>query len=138
MVKNSEAPKRSIWLQLYFVLASLLGLVCLVIGLSTGINTLLISTILKVETTRTFSPPPAPYIDPAVKSAMGSSPSAELNAKFQSWQDEYARWEKEQQLTDWETQERKRSLAWSIALLITGLPVFLLHAPMLFRSAKQL
>lgn len=135
MARSNSSQQATTWLtQLYFVLASLLGLLCLVIGIATLVNTLLMTYVVKVKAPR-YSQPPQPYVEVAQleKTTALSPDEKEALAR---WQQDYELWEKEQRDYDYEAENRRRSLAWSIALIITGAPVFALHAPRVFGHHK--
>lgn len=53
------------------------------------------------------------------------------------WEREFQAWQKDQQEFDYEAENRKRALAFSIAMLITGIPVFAAHAPWVFKRAAR-
>lgn len=129
-----KPQKLSLWLQLYFVLASLLGLVLIVIGLSSLVNTLLTSTVLKVPSPR-FNMPPQPYVETQrIKETEGLT--EEQKQALEKWQQDYERWQQEEAKRDYASEERKRALSWAIAMLVTGIPVFAVHAPYVFKKAK--
>lgn len=134
-MKTSVATKPTLWHQLYFVLASLLGLLCIVIGLSVFVNTLLSSTLFKVEEQR-YQIPPQPPIDAVMLSQVQNLDESQRQALTQ-WQQDYQNWQDEQQNYSWEAESRKRSFAWSLALLLTGVPVFALHAPIVFGWSRK-
>lgn len=134
-MKAVTAPKPTLWHQLYFVLASLLGLLCIVIGLSVFVNTLLSSTVFKVNEQRYQIPPQPPVDISGVKTDPALSESE--RAALAQWEVDYKNWQTEQQNYSWEDENRKRSFAWSLALLITGVPVFALHAPTVFGWGKK-
>lgn len=134
-MKAQTAPKTTVWHQLYFVLASLLGLLCIVIGLSTFVNTLLTSTVFKVTEQR-YQLPPQPPIDVEGLTQDQNLDDAQRQALTQ-WQLDYQNWQEEQQNYSWEEQDRKRSFSWSLALLLTGAPVFALHAPVVFGWSRK-
>ncbi|HYD34850.1 MAG TPA: hypothetical protein VD999_02185 [Vitreimonas sp.] len=135
MATKTSAPKLSLWNQLYFVLATLIGLICLVIGISSLVNTWLLSSFFKVEEPR-YSMPPQPYFD-TTQFEKGRDVTAEQKESLALWQAEYKRWEEEQKNFDYQAQQRKRDYAWAIALILTGGPVFALHAPVVFRRVKR-
>lgn len=136
VMKTSTPTKVSLWNQLYFVLASLLGLICLVIGVSTAINTVLITSLLKVKTVPTMPPNPVEIPDPKLGTREATL-TPEQQQALESWRMEYQQWQKTQASFDYEAEQRKRDLAWSIALIITGAPVFALHAPVVFRRGSK-
>ena len=133
-MKKISVSSFSVWLQLYFVCATLLGLVCLVIGVSTLINTFLTSTVFKVR--ENIAAPPQPYME-ITKLQEPANLTPEEKQALAQWQADYSKWQRNQASYDFEAENRKRSLAWSLALILTGAPVFALHAPVVFRKARS-
>ncbi len=132
MVKDSKV---SLWYQLYFVVATLIGLVCIVIGVSSLLNNVIITYVVPVKSVH-INPPPQPAID--TKMLLESEEvTPEQKQLLVAWETEYRDWEKTQKNYDYETENRRRSLASSVALLLTGVPVFMLHAPMVFKKARS-
>ena len=137
-----QPSRPSVWLQLYFVLASLLGLVLIVIGASTYLTTTLTQHYFKpVPPERPM--PPAPYVnEEALRMIEDKNLSAdsETEVAYQSWRSDYKMWQQDQQESpyDWEAENRKRTMAWSLAMLIVGAPVFLIHAPFIFIKMKSM
>lgn len=132
--KSPSSTKSSIWNQLYFVLATLIGLICLVIGVSTLVNTVIGTYILPVKTPR-FNAPPQPYVEIQTLNDRQDLTQDQRQA-LAAWQKDYQLWETEQKNYDYEAENRRRSLAWSIAMIVTGVPVFALHAPVVFKRAS--
>lgn len=125
------------WLQLYFVLGSLLGLVLIVVGSTTLLNVGLTSTILRPVNQQRFERmPPVPPVDVSEVAQNESLTQAERDA-LQAWEKEFVAWEQSQNEIDYEAEARKRSMANAIALLITGIPVFGVHAPWVFRKTRS-
>lgn len=130
----ADKSSPSIWLQLYFVCASLLGLILISIGSVTLINMTLNSTVLKVEST-VNQMPPMPYI--SSESITNNTQLSEEDKKaLQQWNQEYTRWQESESKRDYQAENRKQGLAMGLALLVTGFPIFTLHAPLLFRQFK--
>lgn len=134
---SSTFTTSSAWLQLYFVLASLLGLSTLVLGISIFINTLLNMTVLKPRPQRSM--PPTPYFSAEMEKFEkgGAEFTEDEKVTIDQWKQDYAMWEADHKDYDYETEGRKRSLAFAIALIAVGTPVFALHAPTLFKSARK-
>lgn len=129
----AEKSSASIWLQLYFVCASLLGLLLISIGSVTLINMGLNSTVLKVESTNQM--PPMPYLD-SDTIANNTQLTTEDKKALQQWNNEYTKWQESESKRDYQAEGRKQGIAMGLALLVTGLPIFFLHAPVLFRQFK--
>lgn len=135
MSTTKSQPKSSLWNQLYFVLATMLGLVFLVIGSATLLNTMISTYVLPVKTPQ-YNAPPQPYVE-VTKLSANEDLTEDQRQALVAWQADYKRWELEQKNYDYEAENRRRSLAWSIAMLVTGLPVFALHAPVVFKRAAS-
>ena len=133
-MKQTSSPKASLWNQLYFVLATLLGLLCVVIGATTLLNTWLTASIFKVEEPR-YNMPPQPYVE--TDRYQDSATTPQQKEDLARWQQDYKQWEEEQKNYSYEEMNRRRNYAWSLALLLTGAPVFALHAPTVFKRAKR-
>lgn len=147
MVKNQKKsrkllvsmPKSSstfpVWVvQLYFVLASLLGLVMLVVGSSIGINALLSQHVFVPR--QRISPPPRPFVldQPNIDT---SNLSEEQQTALSEWQADYDAWQKTENEIDYEEESRKRTFAAALGMILVGAPVFLLHVPFVFRQARK-
>jgi hypothetical protein len=135
MAKAPQATKLSIWFQLYFVAATLIGLICLVFGSSSLINTLLTSTVFQVKSQKYSMPPQPAVFDKSVYNEGELTESQRI--ALENWERDYQSWQDEQKNYDYEAESRKRSLAWAVALIVTGIPVFALHAPVVFRKTKE-
>jgi hypothetical protein len=130
-MKQSFSP----WLQLYFVLASLLGLILIVIGTVTLINTGLNATVLNTPESAYRPGPPGPYLDVA-KLENNESLSDEEKASLAQWQADYKAYQENESKRDYELEGRKQAISFSIAMLVTGIPIFAVHAPVIFRQVK--
>lgn len=127
-----STPSR--WLQLYFVLAALLGLMLTAIGASMLVNTYLNDTILKVEQ-RGFVPPPQPAIEMS-KLEDQKDLTAEQKQALEQWQTEYKQWQESEKNRDYEAENRKRTYASAISFLVVGIPILLIHAPWIWRKSR--
>lgn len=121
------------WLQLYFVLAALLGLVLTAIGASMLVNTHLSSTVFKVESQR-FSPPPQPALE-MTKLDDKELTEAQKEALVE-WEKEYKIWQESEKNRDYEAENRKRSYATAISFLVVGIPILLFHAPWIWKRSR--
>lgn len=142
------------WLpSLYFVLASLIGLICMVVGSVMILNTLLTQFVF-VPIKRPLSPAPFPPLDeqvtrPAVPTALTpktSTPGAatasvtlspEEQAALERWRVDYTTWEQQEKNYDYEKEDRKRTYANALALLVVGLPVFVFHVPQIMNRKNR-
>lgn len=133
----ADTSKPSLWLQLYFVLASLIGLIMLVVGSSSLINTALTSTLLKTNTGNFQSQPPQPYLVSDKLEGMQDELSEEDRQALAQWRQDYKNWQDTEAKRDYQKEQRNQSIAWALALILTGAPVFFIHAPFVFRQAKH-
>ncbi|MCD8484845.1 hypothetical protein LRY65_02265 [Candidatus Woesebacteria bacterium] len=135
--KKSSSDKETttpMWIQLYFVLASLVGLVILIIGSSVGLNALLSQYVFPLQP-RT-SAPPVPYVlQKTVSDAEGLT--VEEQQLLDQWEQDYQRWLEEDSKIDYELENRKRTYATALAMILVGGPVFLIHVPFVFRQIKK-
>jgi hypothetical protein len=124
------------WKTLYFVLATLLGLVLIVIGVVSGVNTALTTYVFPI---RSF-PQSRPY-DPPVVDVKKLEASEELTAEqkkaLAQWEQDYKNWQDTESKYDYEAENRKRTIANAIAMILAGVPVFVLHAPHVFMSERK-
>lgn len=128
---------KAFWLQLYFVLASLLGLFLIAVGSVILINTTLAQTVFKVESQNYRPVPVQPYISPeAIESNTELSEGDKQSLR--QWQADYEEWENSQGEYDFETEQRKRAFSMGIAMVVAGTPLFALHAPVLFKKMAML
>lgn len=131
-MKESRSP--SLWVQLYFVLSSLLGLVLTAMGAITFINLVLTKTILKVPE----YPRPVPMLTtPEVGKNVEDSTelTEEDRAMIEQWKQDYQRYQQEERDYNYEDAQTKRELAMAIAMMGVGIPILAFHAPWVFRKA---
>lgn len=127
------------WKTLYFVLASLLGLALIVTGLVTGVNTALTTWVFPVKSYPEVRPLEPVFLQTEKeigKLQESDELTAEQKESLAQWQEDYKRWQEQESNYDYEAENRKRSLANAIALVIAGVPVFAFHAPYVFRGEK--
>lgn len=137
-MESTQRP--SVWLQLYFVLATMLGLIFIVIGASTYLTTTLQETYFKPKPP-TRSAPPEPYMSSEAYRLMEDGKiltDDETKLYLESWRKDYEAWQNQEQEYDWEAENRKSTMAWSLAMLIVGLPVFAIHAPFIFLKMRRM
>lgn len=121
------------WRQLYFVLSSLLGLVLIVIGATTLLNNVLQQSYFKPQRYPEM-PPTNMAAEDALRYAQRSDLPADQKQVMAAWTKDYESWKARQASYDPEAEQRKRALANGITLLLVGIPVFVLHAPFVFRD----
>lgn len=127
----------SLWLQLYFVFASLLGLLLIVMGAFNAVNVGLTATVLKPAPDQFSRPMPPEPTFVTEKAAQDAELTEDQKAAVAAWEKEFQAWQESQKNFDYEAENRKRSMAFSIAMLVTGIPVFALHAPWVFKRAAR-
>lgn len=130
----SKTTSLPTWVQLYFVLASLIGLIMLVMGSSMAINTLLSQYFFTPQ--QIIAPPPRPFMvdQPAINT---EKLSEEQQAQLIKWQEDYETWQNAENEIDYEAESRKRTLATALAMILVGGPVFLIHVPFVFRQTRK-
>lgn len=130
----AQTNTTSLWVQLYFVLSSLLGLILASIGMIMILNVILTQTIWKVPDRPSYGPPPEPALTrlPAPTEGELTDEQKEMLAQ---WEKDYQRWQEEDRSYNYEEANRKRQIANGVALLITGLPILFAHAPWVFKKA---
>lgn len=134
MAKTSSP---SLWVQLYFVLSSLLGLSLAAFGSMMLINVILGNTVLKVKDRPSYGPPPAPYIlERAEKLEESDQITEEQKQSLVEWRQNYQQWHETERNYDYQKAETKRQLTSALALLLTGIPILLVHAPWVFRQTR--
>lgn len=124
------------WKTLYFVLASLLGLVLIVIGVVSGVNTVLTTYVFPVRSypeTRPFDPP----VTDIKKLQASDDLTEEQKEALVQWEKDYKHWQEVESKYDYEAENRKRTIANAIAMILAGVPVFALHAPHVFMSDRK-
>lgn len=133
MSKIAVSSSSSFLVQIYFVLASLLGLMLVVMG-SVNVVQLGLKEILGVKEYPYFS---APY--PAVEKFPGETAidetelTDEQRQKWAEWETEYDAWKQAEKEFNRQDQQTRRDLVTALAMLIVGIPVFAIHAPYVFR-----
>ena len=129
MAKKSSSN----WVQLYFVLSSLLGLVLTAIGTMIAVNVLLTQTLFKTPSRYPYyNSPPEPYVRPVTLD--NEQLTEEQKQSLEQWQKDYDAWQEESQNYDFDADNRRRDLVTALSLLITGIPILLFHAPWVFRQ----
>lgn len=134
--KKKSLSTPSIWVQLYFVLASLLGLIMIMIGSVQLINTGLEMTLLQQTSSRPA--PPRPYVETATIDTDLEALSEEDRELLNQWKEDYRQWQQAESTIDYQAESHKRQIANSVAILIVGIPVFAIHFPTVFRQGKKL
>jgi hypothetical protein len=121
------------WVQLYFVLSSLLGLLLTAIGVMVLTNVILTQTVLKLPN-QPYNPPPEPYFKTFPTATTDQELTPDQQEALSQWEADYQRWQEENQNYDYESVSRRRDLVTALSLLITGIPILLFHAPWVFRQ----
>lgn len=121
-------------IQLYFVLATLVGLILIIIA-SVSLVKMGLDSVLGVQQYPQFSapyPPTRDIVNPDDPAATESQREA-----LSEWEANYSSWKENDSKYNAAEQNIKRDTAQSLAMLIVGLPVFLIHMPKVFGKAKD-
>lgn len=123
-------------IQLYFVLATLIALILIVIGSVNGAQ-LILKNVLGVKPYPSFSAPyPSDFKLRGVAEPVLTGEevaTAEQQRKIAEWEALYDQWQQEQRQYNEADQTMRRELATALAMLVVGVPVFALHAPYVFK-----
>ena len=128
---KSVVPQ-SFLVHLYFVAATLIGLILIIIS-GVTLSRLVLNQVLGVQERPSFSAPYPPYRDPTMIGSTESGLTAEQQASLDQWQKQYEEYQQQEQQYNEADQTRRRQIAESLAMLIVGIPVFGLHAPYVFK-----
>lgn len=131
MPENKEA--RPFLVQIYFVLASLIGLILIVIS-GVNLSKLVLNQLIGVKDYPEFSAP-YPVKDPGMASSTTEGLTQQQKDKIAQWEKDYDAWIQQQKDYNSSDQNRRREIAESLAMLIVGIPVFAIHAPYVFRRS---
>ena len=128
MLKNGKS--------LYYSLASLGGLLLLVISVVSLLQ-LGFSELLNNPKQPSYSQPPdlQSYVGEVKDS--GDLTAAQLQS-LEEWQKDYDEWRDEQKNFDWEESANKGQISFSLAMLLVGLPIFLVHLTALRRENNSI
>lgn len=119
-------------IQLYFVLATLVGLILIIIGSVTLVK-LGLDQVVGVKPYPDYTAPyPPSQIEPLKETATESQALA-----LAQWEQEYNTWQEEMKSYNAQEQQIRRDLAQSLAMLVVGIPVFLLHSPRVFKKSNE-
>jgi Lon protease-like protein len=134
--KNTSAggEARSFLVQIYFVLATLIGLILIVIS-GVNVSRLVLNELLGVEQYPSFGTPYPPYKDPGLSTPNAENLTTEDKEALEEWKKEYEAWQQKEREYNSEDQNRRRQIAESLAMLIVGVPVFAIHAPYVFKRS---
>lgn len=128
---KTSSESRPFLIQLYFVLAALLGLVLIVVA-SVGLAELGLKELIGVKEYPEFTAP-YPVRDPGLVEANSEQLTESQRESLAQWETDYKRWQQEQREFNQSDQRRRRQIASSLAMLLIGIPVFAIHAPYVFR-----
>lgn len=134
MPKTPSTENRSFLVQIYFVLATLIGLVLIVIA-SVNVVQLGLKEILGVQPYPEYRAPyPSMEKYPGEEAVSEAEMTAEQQEKLAQWEREYDQWKEQEANYNSQDQQLRRDIASSLAMLIVGIPVFVIHAPYVFRK----
>lgn len=118
-------------IQLYFVLATLVGLILMVIGAVT-LSKIGLDKLVGVKPYPEFSAPYPPTFE--YKDTLAESTPAATKKALEAWQKDYEAWQQSMKEYNTADQQIKRDLTQSLAMLLVGLPVFFFHSPKVFKK----
>jgi Lon protease-like protein len=116
-------------IQLYFVLATLVGLILIIIGSVTVVK-IGLDQVVGVKPYPEFS---APYPPSDIRSLKEGATESQAQA-LAKWEQDYNNWQEEMKSYNAHEQQIKRDIAQSLAMLLVGIPVFLIHSPRVFKK----
>ncbi len=117
MFKNAKA--------IYISFASLCGLFLIIIG-CIGLLQLALSIYFHTPQSKyQYQPPMMQSYDIDFNNINGLT-SSQIKALIE-WQKDYEMWRKEQNEFDWNKKNKNDALIFSLAMLIVGLPIFIVH-----------
>lgn len=131
MESTVKQANRSWFIQAYFVVATLIGLILLVVA-SVNLVSLGTKQLLGVKQYPNFVTVPMSYSQQV--GIDKTQLTADQQQKFDQMAAEYDKQQAAQAAYDQEDQSKRMELAWSLAMLIVGIPVFALHAPHVFKK----
>lgn len=120
-------------IQLYFVLATLVGLVLIIIGSVTVVR-IGLDKVVGVKPYPEFTAPYPPGFDKGQFADEGVTESQK--AALASWEQEYSQWQTEYKEYNKEDQQFKREITQAVSMLLVGIPVFLIHSPRVFKKQE--
>ena len=133
-VMSNTENHRPFLIQIYFVVATLIGLILIVMS-SVALAQLGLKTLLGVKDYPNFrSPTPVLEKYPGQAELQEEELTETQKVKLVEWEKEYDAWKMEEKAYDSEDQAKRREIATSLAMLIVGIPVFLIHAPYVFKK----
>jgi len=132
MEKNlTQASNRSWFIQAYFVVGTLIGLILLVTS-SVSLVGLGTKQLLGVKPYPNYTPDFNSFDQQTGIDKSQLTPSQQ--EKFDVMAANYDKQKAEMEAYNQEDQSKRMEIAWSLATLIVGIPVFALHAPHVFKK----
>jgi Lon protease-like protein len=122
-------------IQLYFVLASLTGLILMIIG-SVSIIKIGADKLIGVQPYPEFTAPYPPTVSESSKDAIKETATESQKADLAEWEQNYTQWQEAQKNYNQEEQRIKRDLAQALSMIAVGIPVFWIHAPRIFKGKE--
>ncbi|PIY79809.1 MAG: hypothetical protein COY81_00500 [Candidatus Pacebacteria bacterium CG_4_10_14_0_8_um_filter_43_12] len=119
--------------QLYFVLASITGLILLIIPL-VSLFELGLGKLIGVRPYPEFTAPYPPTYTDSQKLADIEQLTESQTQALARWETEYQAWQDTQSKYNQAEQTFRREIAQSLAMLLVGIPVFWIHAPKIFKK----
>lgn len=121
-------------IQLYFVLASLTGLILLIIG-SVSIIKIGADKLIGVQPYPEFSAPYPPVLSEFSKETIQTATESQKLA-LADWEKNYIQWQEAQKNYNQAEQSIKRDLAQALSMIAVGIPVFWIHVPRIFKEKE--
>lgn len=135
---SGSADHKPFLIQIYFVIATLIGLILIVMS-GVALTQLVLKEFLGVKDYPSFnSPTPVLEKFPGQSELKDEELTEDQKQKLAEWETEYDQWKEAEKSYNSEEQSKKREIATSLAMLIVGIPVFLIHAPYVFKKNKQI
>lgn len=120
-------------IQLYFVLATLIGLILIIFGTVTLVKQGLDKAV-GVKPYPDYTAPYPPTTDATKLDAIATESQKEALAK---WEKDYSQWQSDIKTYNAQEQQMRRDLSQSLSMLLVGIPVFLIHSPRIFKKSKN-
>ena len=120
-------------IQLYFVLATLTGLILIIIGSVTLVK-LGLDQVVGVKPYPDFS---APYPPTGDTSKLQAESTESQKVALAQWEQDYTKWQTDLKDYSASDQQMKRDIVQSLSMLAVGIPVFLLHCKRVFSPKKE-
>jgi Lon protease-like protein len=119
-------------IQLYFVLATMAGLILIIVGSVTLVR-IGLDNVIGVKPYPDYTAPYPPTVD---QGKLSGATYSQMQALAQ-WEHDYAQWQEKMKSYNAADQQLKRDIVQSLSMLLVGIPVFLIHSPKVFAPSKK-